>query len=72
VLVHRAVRSNERLLNFLYRLRRSDRKQRQIWVLLGCTHTQQQFLATLATDPQPDQLIRFGWQYWRLLIVVNF
>ena len=72
VIVHRALRSNERLLEFLQRLRRSDRRQRQIWVLLGSIHTQNQFLARLAANPQPGVLIQFGYQYWRLLTVVNF
>jgi hypothetical protein len=60
------------MLDFVQRLRRSDRKQRQIWLLVGLIHTQQQFLARLAADPQPDTLIKFGWQYWRLLTVANY
>ena len=70
--VHRALRSNQSLLEFLQRLRRSDRRQGQIWELLGRIHTQQQFLARLAADPRPGQLIRFGWQYWGLLTTENF
>jgi hypothetical protein len=72
VRVHQALRSNEHLLIFVQRLRRSDRRQRQIWLLVGLIHTQQQFLARLAVDPQPDTLIRFAWQYWRLLTVANY
>ena len=72
LLVHRALRSNQRLLNFLQRLRNSDCRQGQIWELLGCIHTQQQFLARLAADPRPGQLIRFDWLYWCLLTIENF
>ena len=71
-LVHSAIRGNERLLSFLQRLRRSDRRQRQIWLLLGCIHTQQQFLARFPGIRNPDQIIGFGLQHWRLLTVVNY
>ena len=74
VRVHQALRANQCLLDFVQRLRRSDRRQRQIWLLLGCIQTQQQFLAELGgpPDPPPGVLIRFGWHYWSLLTGQNY